>query len=146
MPSTSRHSVRRKALRELLHRDDLAGIEKIPAGEARGYLRAAVSLLHHEDPVMARRAAEAVGKLAGAASRKELEPARECVRRLVWSMNDESGSCIPLAPDAIGAILMHVPELIDEFEQVLASFADTDPFREGVAEALRKVAKARGDG
>ena len=55
----------------------------------------------------------------------------EVVRRLLWSMNDESGSVGWSAPEAVAEIVVHVPRL-DEYAEVVASSIDLDPFQRGV--------------
>ncbi len=88
------------------------------------------------------RAIEAVGRVAAVRARRDLEPAREIVRRALWLMNDESGGVLWAGPELIGAVLANVPGVRREFLDVLASFLEEEPFRAGTRWALWRVALA----
>jgi hypothetical protein len=133
-------SSRKTRARELLHREDREALLSWAAAEPSAR-RTLFSLLCDTDPAVCRRSAEAIGWLSAVQAESDLEPVREQIRRLVWSMNDEAGSLIRHAPTAIGAILYHVPELIDEYAHVLASFGGTEPFQESVRQALDRLSE-----
>jgi hypothetical protein len=88
------------------------------------------------------RAIEAVGRVAAVRARRDLEPAREIVRRALWLMNDESGGVLWAGPELIGAVLANVAAVRGEFLDVLASFLEEEPFRIGTRWALWRVALA----
>jgi hypothetical protein len=133
-----RRSESRARARGFLVGDDLEGLAAWAEGETASR-QAVFSLLCDPDPAVAGRAAEALGRFSAIDARDDLETVRERIRRLLWSMNDEAGACIPLAPRAIGAILVHVPFLIGEYTDILASFAEIDPFRAEVRKALERI-------
>jgi hypothetical protein len=139
---TSRRLKRRKELKDALRRGDFESVVARAVEDTT--VRASVySLLCDGDTAIRDRAAECLGLIA---ANDEIDSVREIVRRLVWSMNDEAGSLIPHAPQAIGEILFNVPSLIDEYSEILASFSETEPFGEGVRKALRRISQARSRG
>jgi len=74
-----------------------------------------------------------------------MEKVREVVRRLFWAMNDESGGIIWMAPEAAGWILVRVPQLAEEYTQVLLSKRWLEPFRGGVRWAAFQLSAVRPD-
>jgi hypothetical protein len=98
------------------------------------------SLLFDPDGLIVWRTVEAIGRLAAIEYKDEPNRVKEFLRRLFWAMNDESGGLCRHAPEAIGEILFNVPDLIEEFGLILASFVDEEPFEVGVRLALARVA------
>jgi len=99
-----------------------------------------------------RRAIEAVGAVVARLAEEDLEAARNVVRKLVWSLNEESGGCPWGAPEVIGEICARHPQLAEEFASILVNFIDPElqylehpPLLESVAWAIRRVAQVRPD-
>jgi len=65
------------------------------------------------------------------------------LRRLQWSLNDESGSIGWRAPQAMGAILAATPSTFAEFAPIIASMLDLDEthFYPGVLWAIGVIAE-----
>jgi len=88
-------------------------------------------------------------------SESGLEQARIVVRRCTWSLNDESGGIGWGAPEAIAEILAALPEIAEEYVNILISFilereqADNFleylPLREGAYWGIARLAQARPD-
>jgi hypothetical protein len=92
------------------------------------------------------RAIEALGQLATRiADTDGLEKVRNLIRRLLWLMNDESGGIAWHGPEAIAEILYNVPELIDEYGRIVASFIDEPPFGPGAHWAIARLAPRHPD-
>ena len=66
--------------------------------------------------------------------------ARNLVRKLFWSMNDESGGQAWYNAEALGEILFQIPALAREYTTILASFSTIYPFEAGVQWALSRLA------
>jgi HEAT repeat protein len=122
------------------------------AGELRGWAREErnamellVGLTFHRDAQVRWRAVEALGLAAAVQAEGDREAVRDRLRRLLWSMNHESGNVMWLGPDAVGEILTAVPELADEFARVVASFIALEPFVHGVHRAVARIASVRPD-
>jgi hypothetical protein len=98
------------------------------------------SLLFDPERLIVWRTVEAIGRLAAIEYKDEPNRVKEFLRRLFWAMNDESGGLCRHAPEAIGEILFNVPDLIDEFGLILASFVDEEPFEVGVRLAVARIA------
>lgn len=98
------------------------------------------SLLFDPERLIVWRTVEAIGRLAAIEYKDQPNRVKEFLRRLFWAMNDESGGLCRHAPEAIGEILFNVPDLIDEFGLILASFVDEEPFEVGVRLAVARVA------
>ena len=102
-----------------------------------------VSLLFVSDELLRWRVIEALGKVIGEKAGDNPEIVRDHLRRLFWSMNDESGSVIWCAPEVIAEILAHARDLIHEYSQQLLSFIHTEPFERGVHWAVARLAAIR---
>jgi hypothetical protein len=104
-----------------------------------------VALLYEQDELLRWRAVEAIGRVAAVIAEADPEPIRDLLRRLLWSMNDESGTLGWHSPEAIGEILVNVPPLIDEFGTLLPAFLWEEPFERGTHWAVARVARLRPD-
>ena len=81
--------------------------------------------------------------MAALRAQTDAEPVRKIIRTLLWNMNDESGGLIWNGGEAIGAILVRLPALIDEYGRILASFIHEEPFERGTHWALTWIAPLR---
>jgi len=124
----------------LLKQRDLAGLDKWAYGTA-GSMSILLTFIYNRDELTAWRAVEALGEVADYLW--ELERTREIIRRLFWSMNDESGSLGWYAPQAVGEILYRVHPLMDEFGRILASLHGQEPFREGVFWGMSRMSSKK---
>ncbi len=101
------------------------------------------------------RAAWALGEAVAAVAEKNMEAARVILRRLMWSLNEESGNLGWGAPEAMGCILARTPSLAGEYGNILLSyvrdtgrednFLDHAPLRAGVFRGLARLAETRPD-
>ena len=81
-----------------------------------------------------------------------MEPARVFMRRLMWSLNEESGNLGWGIPEAMGCILAASPALADEYARIFISygyetgkddnFLDHGPLRRGVYWGIGRLAQA----
>jgi HEAT repeat protein len=72
------------------------------------------------------RAVRALGHLVAGLAQKDLEGARNLIRRLLWSLNEESGSMGWGAPEAFGEILARSEALAEEYAPILISYIRRD--------------------
>ena len=112
---------------------------------SRGGVRKIMPLIYDDDPLVQWRSVEAMGKVSAVIAETDPENVREIIRRLFWSMNDESGNQILRAPEVIAEILFNVPMLIEEFNSVLASFIQEEPFERGVHWGLARISEFNPD-
>jgi hypothetical protein len=113
--------------------DDLASLV---ASEKRA-LRHLVALTYRPEPGV--RAAAARG--LALASRHHPELVQEVARRLVWSMNDESGTYAVTAPEALRAIAEESPDLLLPLVPSLLALTADPGLRDGLVEVVRIVAR-----
>ena len=142
--SGSKARQRKAAALALLAERDQQGLRQW-VRENRNPLWTLMALLYDDDRLICLHAVEALGIAAGLEAGRNLENARRLVRRLLWTMNDESGSICWYAPDAIGEVLVNVPLLIDEYGPLLPAFLQEEPFERGAHWAVARVASLRPD-
>ena len=99
------------------------------------------SLTFDADELVRWRAVEAIGRTAARLAESDVEPIRAFVRRLLWSMNDESGGVGWHAPETLGEILVNVPSLVGEYGVLLLRFCRESPFEQGAHLAVCRVAR-----
>lgn len=107
------------------------------------------SFIQSTDEQIKWRAVKAMGKVVGMMASKNLESARVVMRRLMWSLNDESGGIGWGAPEAMGEIMAQDNRLADEYYKILLSYTDKDgnyleyePLRKGAVWAIKRVAES----
>ncbi|MBF0467297.1 MAG: hypothetical protein HQK61_00175 [Desulfamplus sp.] len=92
------------------------------------------------------RAVRAMGKVVAKMASKNLESARVVMRRLMWSLNDESGGIGWGAPEAMGEIMAQDERLASEYKKILLSYVDEkgnflehEPLRKGAVWAIERL-------
>lgn len=113
--------------------DDLASFV---ASEKRA-LRHLVALTYRPEPAVR----EAASRGLALASRHHPKLVLEVARRLVWSMNDESGTNAVTAPEVLRAIAEESPELLVPLVPSLLALTADPGLREGLVEVVRIVAR-----
>jgi hypothetical protein len=139
--SDSRIGRRKTEVREALQSSDIDTLLKSKLG-IRKLLRALSSLLYDRDRIICFRAVHALGKVSGEVAKRDPSRIQNLLRRLLWTMNDESGSICWYAPEAIGEVLVSNPQFRREFSLILLSFIKEEPFEAGVHRALFRIAES----
>jgi len=134
----------KKIVRDLLERHDREGLVRWADGRKKGITTLLALLLYQTDELMRWRCIEGLGLLAANLAPQGVEPLRDIIRRLLWTMNDESGNVGWFAPEAIGEIMASVPRLAREFTDLLPNFLVEEPFERGTHWAMVRVAGAVG--
>jgi len=106
--------------------------------------------LYETDELIRWRAVRGVGITASALAEKDLESARVIMRRLIWSLNDESGGIGWGAPEAMGEIMAENGTLAGEYYRILISYIDekgnpleNDELERGVIWGIGQLARKR---
>jgi hypothetical protein len=103
--------------------------------EAYGYFRetpaspaigALFSFFFDKDELIKWRAVSAFGMVVDGMAEKKMESARVVMRRLMWSLNDESGGIGWGSPEAMGEIMARNRTLAKEYHKILLSYAMED--------------------
>ncbi len=111
-------------------------LERLVSEEPRA-VRHALGLTYDAELGIRKRAARAVAL----ASRRHPAMVQNFLRRLVWAMNDESGTNAATAPEVLQAIADENPELLLPMLPDLVRLSADPALREGLAAALRTVSR-----
>ena len=109
--------------------------------------RKALSLLirmaYDKETLVGWRAIKAVGRIANVLVKTEREFLRIAVRKLLWSLSDESGGIGWAAPELLGEIVHSDPEGFADIIPLIAEVygIEEQTFRPGVVYALARVAE-----
>jgi len=101
-------------------------------------VRKLMGFLYHPDIEIRNAAAKGIGIIAQVMPEEKL---KDLLRRMLWMLNDESGSCCWHIPYAIGEIGYNNPDVIEDFIGCFSHYAD-DPdenLRTGVRDALKRI-------
>ena len=101
----------------------LAEVRRFPPRQAVRPLLA--GLFHTDDPIKWH-AVSALGAVVAALAEREMETARIIMRRLMWSLNDESGSIGWGAPEAMAEIMAVHDGLAEEYAHILVAYLRRD--------------------
>jgi hypothetical protein len=85
-----------------------------------------LSFLYSTDEEVKWRAVTAVGIVVAEMADQDMEAARTIMRRLIWSLNDESGGIGWGAAEAMGEIMARHERLAEEFHRILISYIRDD--------------------
>ena len=126
-------------------------LEKICALPLRPVIGRLFSYFYREEESLLRwHAITAIGAATSRLAAVEMEQARNVMRRLIWSLNDESGGIGWGAPEAMGEIMARCAPLADEYATLLVSYIDPDGnfidhniLRRGVLWGIGRLAQVR---
>lgn len=117
----------KQRLSALLDADDFdLALQDLRGLPRKRTLRSLLSFLCEPDPKRKGRAVSFLGLLAADVATESLEEARELMRRLMWSLNDESGSIGWGAPQAMAEIMVRHAGLAEEYAHMLVSYMRED--------------------
>jgi len=136
----------RGALKQALEKADYIAIARRAASDKR-VLSQLFSLTYVADDRIGWRAVKALGLVAAQVAKRDAEFVRGILRRLMWSLNDESGGIGWRSPQAMGAIVAQHPRLFAEFVPIVVSLFDLDEtyLHPGVLWAIGHIAEQDAD-
>jgi hypothetical protein len=109
-----------------------------------------LSFLYSADVQVKWRAVTAVGVVVAKIADEDLESGRTIMRRLMWSLNDESGGIGWGAAEAMGEIMVRHACLAEEYHRILVSYIrddgnrlDHEALETGVLWGIGRLAQAR---
>jgi hypothetical protein len=149
--TASRGRVLKREVLRLLREETLDNaLCELAAKAPRQVVNPLFSFLMHEDENVRWRAVSAMGAVINALADQDMEGARVIMRRLMWSLNDESGGIGWGAPEAMGEILARHEGLANEFVPVFISYLNPDGnfleyelLQRGLMWGLARLARAR---
>lgn len=122
----SHRKLKKQAL-ALMRADDWAASRKtLLELTPRRIINPLLGLLCHGEPLIRWRAVTAIGLVVSTLANQELESARVIMRRLMWTLNDESGGIGWGSPESLGDIMARHARLANEFSCILVSYTDPD--------------------
>jgi hypothetical protein len=145
------HRAIKRRIRSILQGADfsqaMAALKEFPARRAVNPL---ISFFCSGDERLRWRAVSGMGVVVSRLAETEMESARVVMRRLMWTLNDESGGIGWGAPEAMGEITARNANLAREFAGLLVSYIRTDcnflehpVLQRGVLWGLGRLAHAR---
>jgi len=134
----------KQAVVRSLESNDLESIESIARWD-RTVLSLLVRLAYDKDTLTGWRAITAIGRVASWYARNDYAFLRETVRKLLWSLSDESGGIGWSAPEILGEIVSADPEKFADIVPLIAEVFSIEErvFRPGVLYALKRISEIR---
>lgn len=140
----------RSILRNLLAGHDYEGaLQRIGTSPAK-LIGPLLSLLYDTNEIIRWRAVSTIGLVVSRLAEDSHESARNIMRRLMWSLNDESGGIGWGAPEAMGEIMASNAKIALEFHRILLSYIDEsgnllehDQLERGVLWGIGRLAQVR---
>jgi hypothetical protein len=107
-----------------------------------------ISAFYDSDFEIRLKAVKAFGQLVADLAEENMEEARVVMRRLMWTLNDESGGIGWGAPDAMAEAMACSPRLAEEYVRILLSYIREDgnllefePLRRGALWGIGRLAQ-----
>jgi hypothetical protein len=135
------HSLKQRIL-DALETNDLNAVVSL-AKESRRALSLLVRMAYDKETLVGWRAIKAIGLAAKSLVKTDYEFLRETIRKLLWTLSDESGGIGWAAPEILGEIVSADPERFNDIIPLIAEVYDVEEkvFRPGILYALGKIAK-----
>jgi HEAT repeat protein len=114
--------LKRKALSIVQSEDFSQRLDELCQIPARQAINPLFSFLLSNNELTKWRAVTAMGEVVARLAERNMESARVIMRRLMWSLNDESGGIGWGAPEAMGEIIARHKGLAMEYANVLISY------------------------
>lgn len=122
----------------LLERYDLKNIVELAIDNPR-IVSALISMSYDKGSLLTWRAIEAMGPVVAEISKNSPEQAGEIIRRLLWSITEESGGIGWAAIEMLAEIVVNHPERYKNLMALLIEFYDEEIFKEGVLYAIGRI-------
>ncbi len=147
------HKKLKKILKRLLSENDFdIAIDEIKQYPVKQAINPLISFLCSGEKQLEQNAIKAIGIVVSKLANENVESARVIMRRLMWSLNDESGGIGWGAPEAMAEIMTKNAKLADEYYKILLSYSRPGPnylehqsLRESVLQGLERLQKVRPD-
>jgi hypothetical protein len=136
----------RQQLVHFLESDDLASVASL-VKDNRRCMSHLVRLAYDKETLTGWRSIKAIGLAAKAIVNEEYAFLREMIRKLLWSLSDESGGIGWSAPEIIGEIICSDPDRFQDIIPIISAVYDIEEevFRAGILYALSLIAEERPD-
>lgn len=102
-----------------------------------------ISLTYDKDAEITWRAIDSIGRVVREVTERSYDAGRNIVRRLVWSVTEESGGIGWSSIEMLGEIVRHSPGRFDDIVPIIAGFFEEEIFRPSVLYALCRIGMER---
>ncbi len=111
--------------------------------QSRKVLSVLVRLAYDKETLIGWRAINAIGKVASVFVKSNYDFLRETIRKLLWSLSDESGGIGWAAPEILGEIVSADPVKMADIVPLIVDVYSIEEkvFRPGVLYALKRIAE-----
>ena len=132
----------KQAVTAALEEDDHETVLTL-AFQSRKVFSVLVRLAYDKETLVGWRAIKAIGKIASVYVRSNYDFLRETIRKLLWSLSDESGGIGWSAPEILGEIVSADPVKMADVVPLIVDVYSIEEkvFRPGVLYALRRIAE-----
>ncbi len=127
----------REKIKEYLLKGDFEAIKDL--GEPSRIVRHLISISYDKTQELAWRSIEAIGRIVYLVSKERPDFGRDLIRRLLWSIRDESGGIGWSSPEIIGEIVRNEPSRYADIPKILWSFMDEEFLRKGIIWAIGRI-------
>jgi hypothetical protein len=113
--------------------------------QSRKVFSALVRLTYDKTTLVAWRAIKAIGHVSSLYVKNNYDFLRDAIRKLLWSLSDESGGIGWSAPEILGEIVSADPRKMSDVIPLIADIFSIEEqvFRPGALYALKKICEAR---
>ena len=141
----------KKIVKTLLNSNDFnMAINQIAQYSEKQIINPLISCLCSTDKQIQQNAIKAIGIVVSNLADKDIESSRIIMRRLMWSLNDESGGIGWGSPQAMAEIMAKNSKLADEYYKILLSYSkpgqnylEHQSLQQGVVWGLKRLKKVR---
>ncbi len=132
----------KRTIQQALEQNDLDAVVSLVRQHRRA-LSQLVRIAYDKDTLAGWRAIKAIGRVAKALVKTDDEFLRVTMRKLLWSLSDESGGIGWAAPEILGEIVSADPGKFSDFIPLIAEMYEIEEkvFRPGVIYALMRIAE-----
>ena len=138
-------------IKSLLSEGDLLHLlEFLKTVQPKKAIQPLIQTFYKTDSLTRWHAITAFGRVVDKIAREEMENARVIIRRLMWSLNDESGGIGWGAPEGMAEAMANNQKLADEYCRILLSYIWEEgnyleylPLRRGAIWGLMRLAQSR---
>jgi len=117
------HRALKRIVRDLLVREDLTtALGRLYQMNLRRVINPLFAFFCSGDELLRWRAVTAAGAVISKMADTQIEDARVMMRRLMWTLNDESGGIGWGSPEAMGEAMARSPRLTKEYANILVSY------------------------
>lgn len=132
--------ISKQQVEKLVLDKDYAKIIKLARHDAKKIFRYLMRLTYTTDELLRHRAIEAIGLVSAELSETDSELVLDVIRRIIWSMCDESGAQSWSAAETIAEIIYHKPALYGEFGPIMINASlDEVIFQKGMLWAVGRL-------